>query len=55
LISGVFLVYLLIHSLLENVTLTLLFLLLLFDTPTCQMQSRVAVREKIAFSLGYMD
>jgi len=39
----------------ENVTLTLLFLLLLFNTPTCQMQSRVAMREKIAFALVYVD
>jgi len=39
----------------ENVTLTLLFLLLLFDTPTCQMQSRVTIKKKIVFALGYVD
>jgi len=39
----------------KNIILTLLFLLLLFDTPTCQMQSRVAMREKIAFALAYVD
>ena len=38
----------------ENVTLTLHFLLPLFDTPTWHVLSRVAMKEKTQLFLAYM-
>jgi len=41
------------YKIMENVTLISLFILLLFDTPTCQMTSWVAKREKMILALAY--